>query len=262
MVGNLIEVRNVSKRFSSARTQTVALQDISLTMEPGEFVTLLGTSGCGKTTLLNLIAGYSTPTSGEVLLNGQKVTKPGSDRGVLFQTPALFSWLTVLENVLFGPRARRVMSPTIEERARELLATVGLDGFESHFPSQLSGGMRHRLALARTLINDPAILLMDEPFGALDAQTRSQMQSFLLDLCQAQHTTVLFVTHDIEEAVLLADRVCVMTPRPGKILRFVAVRLPRPRQYDVTETRDFMAIRHELRILLAGTSSAGQPEAS
>lgn len=248
---SVIEVKNASMHFSSRKTETVALKDINLNIDSGEFVTLLGASGCGKSTLLNLIAGFLECTSGQVLLEGNEVSGPGADRGVLFQSPALFPWLTVLDNVLFGPRAQGTRDKGTTDKARELLDMVGLTGFEDHYTPQLSGGMRHRVALVRMLINDPAILLMDEPFAALDAQTRTQMQALLLKLCQERGTTVLFVTHDIEEAVLLADRVCVMSPRPGRITDVVDVDFPRPRAYDLTETPDFVALRRRLRLMIA-----------
>src|SRR5579885_35575 len=204
-----IEVVQVSKTFRRQGQVTPALEGIDLTVAPGEFVTLLGPSGCGKSTLLHIIAGFIAPDSGSVRMDGSPVSRPHADRCMLFQSPTLFPWLTVRQNVLFGPRARGFSVSDSRQRSDCLIRLVCLDGFARHCPHQLSGGMRHRAALARALINRPRVLLMDEPFAALDAITREAMQAFLLELWQRERTTILFVTHDVEEATLLADRVCV-----------------------------------------------------
>jgi ABC-type nitrate/sulfonate/bicarbonate transport system ATPase subunit len=206
-----------------------ALQDISLQVKQKEFVTIVGPSGCGKTTLLNIFAGFERQTSGEVLLDGQPITAPGADRGVVFQDYALFPWLTLRQNVAYGPRERGVASATAREIVDRHIRMVGLTGFEDRYPHELSGGMRQRAGLARVLVNDPKILLMDEPFAALDAQTRGVLQKELARLWGETDKTVVFVTHGVEEAILLGDRVIVMTARPGRLKEEVRVDLPRPR---------------------------------
>jgi NitT/TauT family transport system ATP-binding protein len=247
-----VSVSGLSKTFWRDGRPTNALHDIQLAIAPGEFVCLLGPSGCGKSTLLHIVAGFIAPDDGHVAAHGGLVTGPGVDRCVLFQSPTLFPWLTSRDNVLFGPRSRGVDDEETRSRAEALLATVGLADFKDHYPHQLSGGMRHRAALARALINRPRILLMDEPFAALDAITREQMQNFLLDLWQRERMTVLFVTHDVEEAALLSDRVCIMSPRPGRIVDIVDIELARPRDEALRDTAEFVALRHELRKRLAG----------
>ena len=244
-----ILVRALRKRFNDiARQQEiVALEGIDVEIADDEFLTILGPSGCGKTTLLNIVAGFEQATSGDVRLDGDPIPGPGPDRGVVFQEYALFPWLTVEQNIEFGPRERRVPRAERRNRVRRLIASVGLSGFERRYPQELSGGMRQRVALGRVLVNDPKILLMDEPFAALDAQTRTLMQNELLRVWSRERRTVLFITHNIEEAILLGDRVVVMTARPGRIKEIVAVDLPRPR--DVTAT-DFNAIRRRVSALL------------
>jgi NitT/TauT family transport system ATP-binding protein len=209
-----------------------ALADVNFTIGEGEFVALLGPSGCGKSTLLNLVAGFEELTEGAMTFDGRAVTRPGPDRGVVFQEAALLPWLSVWENVVFGPKVQKLDKADYEPRAREMLKLVGLESFHTALPVQLSGGMRQRVGIARALVMQPRALLMDEPFGALDAQTRLSMQQLLLDIWQTLKTTVLFVTHDIDEAILLADRVCVMTARPGRITRDIAITLRRPRSID------------------------------
>jgi NitT/TauT family transport system ATP-binding protein len=242
-----LEVVQVSKSFRRQGQVTPALEGIDLAVTPGEFVALLGPSGCGKSTLLHIIAGFIAPDSGSVRMDGSPVGRPHADRCMLFQSPTLFPWLTVRQNVLFGPRARGLSMNEARQRADDLIRLVGLDGFGQHFPHQLSGGMRHRAALARALINRPRVLLMDEPFAALDAITREAMQAFLLELWQRERTTILFVTHDVEEATLLADRVCVMSARPGRIAAVKPVGLPRPRSKSIRDEPDFVALRRALR---------------
>ncbi|OQB27644.1 MAG: Taurine import ATP-binding protein TauB [Chloroflexi bacterium ADurb.Bin180] len=211
----------------------LALDGVDLSIAHREFVCLLGPSGCGKTTLLKAIAGLVTLDSGEIFINGLPVTGPGSDRAMVFQDFALLPWADVLSNVAFGLELRGQPRAAREAAARELISRVGLAGFERHYPRQLSGGMQQRVGLARALAVNPEILLMDEPFGALDAQTRRLLQEDLLALLQATPHTVVFVTHSVEEAVLLADRVVMLTPRPGRVRDIVTVDLPRPRPPDV-----------------------------
>ena len=244
-----IMIRGLRKQFRDIARQeeVIALDGIDLAVADDEFLTVLGPSGCGKTTLLNIVASFESASGGEVLLDGEPVRKPGPDRGVVFQEYALFPWLTVQQNIEFGLRERRMPRLERRERVRRQIASVGLSGFEQRYPQELSGGMRQRVALARLLINNPKILLMDEPFAALDAQTRSMMQQELLGVWSAERRTVIFITHNIEEAVLLGDRVVVMTARPGRIKEIVAIELARPR--DVTST-EFNEIRRRVTVLL------------
>jgi ABC-type nitrate/sulfonate/bicarbonate transport system ATPase subunit len=246
-----IVARRLRKEFVdiSRQAEVVALSSIDLDIGEDEFLTILGPSGCGKSTLLNIIAGFEQATDGEVRLDGQIIRNPGPDRGVVFQEYALFPWLNVAQNIEFGLRERGVPKAERKDRVTRQISTVGLDGFEDRFPQELSGGMRQRVALARVLVNDPKILLMDEPFAALDAQTRTIMQTELLRVWSAERRTALFVTHNIEEAVLLGDRLVVMTARPGRIKEIVNVKLPRPR--DVTSA-EFNEIRRYVASLLEG----------
>ncbi|MGD0846054.1 ABC transporter ATP-binding protein [Bradyrhizobium sp.] len=237
-----ITFENVSKTFVGQK-KVRALDGISLTINEGEFVALLGPSGCGKSTLLNLLAGFEKTTEGNLLFDGQTVTRPGPDRGVVFQEAALFPWLNVWENVVFGPQVQGVARSDYESRAHGLLKLVGLEAFADVLPVQLSGGMRQRVGIARVLAMSPRALLMDEPFGALDAQTRLAMQQLLLDVWQSLGTTVLFVTHDIDEAILLSDRICVMSARPGRIMRTIPITLARPRSIASLTSPEFMAYK-------------------
>jgi NitT/TauT family transport system ATP-binding protein len=244
-----IAVRGLRKHFVdiSRQEQIVALDGIDLEIGDDEFLTILGPSGCGKTTLLNIIAGFDRATSGDVRLDGEAILKPGPDRGVVFQEYALFPWLTVEQNIEFGLRERRIAKAQRRARVRDQIASVGLSGFERRYPQELSGGMRQRVAIARALVNDPKILLLDEPFAALDAQTRTLMQQELLRVWSAARRTAIFITHNIEEAILLGDRVVVMTARPGRIKEIVQVDLPRPR--DVTSA-DFNETRRRIGSML------------
>jgi NitT/TauT family transport system ATP-binding protein len=244
-----IVVRGLGKHFTDiSRQETiVALDGIDLEIGDDEFLTILGPSGCGKTTLLNIIAGFDHPTGGDVRLDGEAILKPGPDRGVVFQEYALFPWLSVEQNIEFGLRERRVPKTQRRARVRDQIASVGLSGFERRYPQELSGGMRQRVAIARALVNDPKILLLDEPFAALDAQTRTLMQQELLRVWSAARRTAIFITHNIEEAILLGDRVVVMTARPGRIKEIVLVNLPRPR--DVTSA-EFNEIRRRIGLML------------
>jgi NitT/TauT family transport system ATP-binding protein len=226
-----------------------ALQDISFQVDESEFVVVMGPSGCGKSTLLRLVAGFEKPSMGTIERGGRPVVGPGRDRGMVFQRPALYPWLSVIENVEFGLLATGRRDGA-RARARQMLEEVGLEGFGRHRPYELSGGMQHRAALARTLVNGPEVLLMDEPFAALDAQTRSEMQALLLDVWQRHRSTVLFVTHDIEEGLLLADRAVVLSHGPGRIRTIIQTGFPRPRSYDTVLDPKFVAMRGEVRSLL------------
>jgi ABC-type nitrate/sulfonate/bicarbonate transport system ATPase subunit len=243
-----LRIDGVGRTFAGVHggAPTVALTPISLDVADNDFITILGPSGCGKSTLLSLIAGLTKPTSGTLTLEGQPIAKPGADRGMVFQSYTLFPWLTVEQNVRFGLNETGVPQLEQGEIARHWLHKVGLDGFERHHPRMLSGGMQQRTAIARALANRPKILLLDEPFGALDHQTRGLMQELLLALWENEKTTVLFVTHDIEEAIFMASRVVVMSARPGRIKAEVAVDLPHPRHYTVKTTPAFSALKARL----------------
>ncbi len=246
----MIELTNLTKVYAATRkggTPTVAVQDVSLSIARGEFCAVVGPSGCGKTTVLNLVAGFEKSTQGHVLIDGIPVTKPGPERAVVFQQPSLLPWMTVHENIGFGLTLRDKSSQGHDEEIGKMIDIMGLIGFENHYPYQLSGGMQQRAAIGRALITEPTMLLMDEPFGALDAQTRSEMQRFLLELWRSWHPTVLFITHDVDEAILLSDRIVVMTPRPGTIAAEIHVSLKRPRQWDVVLSQEFL--NYKKRIL-------------
>ncbi len=238
----ILQVRGVERRFDT----TLALQATDIDIAENEFITILGPSGCGKSTLLRIVAGLDTQTAGEVLLDGQRISGPGADRGMVFQSYTLFPWLTVLDNVCFGLRERGLPRDQQLAIAHDFLAKVGLKGFANHYPKQLSGGMQQRTALARALANQPRMLLMDEPFGALDHQTRELMQELLLGIWEAERKTVLFVTHDIDEAVFMGSRVVVMSARPGRIKLDRMVPLAHPRHYSVKTTAPFSELKSEL----------------
>jgi len=238
----------VARTFAGARNgpPVEALLPTTLSIADNDFITILGPSGCGKSTLLRIVAGLDTPTTGEVRLDGQLVKGPGADRGMVFQSYTLFPWLTVVQNIKFGLRERALPPARQAEIAAHYVAKVGLAGFEDHYPKTLSGGMQQRTAIARALANEPRILLLDEPFGALDNQTRSLMQELLLSIWESERKTVLFVTHDIEEAIFMANRVVVMTARPGRIKAEVAVPLAHPRHYTIKTAPEFSALKAEL----------------
>jgi NitT/TauT family transport system ATP-binding protein len=243
-----LEVRGVGRVFPAVRggAPTRALEPVDLTVAANDFITILGPSGCGKSTLLRIVAGLDRPSEGSVTLDGVPVRGPGPDRGMVFQSYTLFPWLTVADNVAFGLRERKVPARERDAIVRDYLERVGLAGFAGHLPRHLSGGMQQRVAIARALANDPAILLLDEPFGALDNQTRALMQELLLGIWERDRKTVLFVTHDIEEAVFLGSRVVVMTARPGRIKTQVPIDLPHPRDYRLKTAPAFAALRAQL----------------
>jgi ABC-type nitrate/sulfonate/bicarbonate transport system ATPase subunit len=224
----------------------VALEPTSLSVAENAFITILGPSGCGKSTLLRIVAGLDKPSSGRVLLDDRQVTGPGAQRGMVFQSYTLFPWLTVGDNIAYGLRERGVPGPERAAIVSSYLDKVGLRGFGNHYPKQLSGGMQQRTAIARALANNPTILLLDEPFGALDTQTRSLMQELLLSIWERERKTVLFVTHDIEEAIFLASRVVVLTARPGRIKADLPIELPRPRHYTLKTGAEFSALKARL----------------
>lgn len=243
-----IDISQVGKVYQSQGTDApvVALDGVSLRIRRGEFISLLGPSGCGKSTLLNIVAGFQSATSGQILQNGRKITKPDPSRTVVFQDYALFGWMTVQQNVEFGLKAKGMPKAQRAEIARALIATVQLSGFEDKLPHQMSGGMKQRAAIARALAPDPDILLMDEPFGALDAQTRVLLQEEIARISSETRKTVIFVTHGIDEAVFLADRVVVMSPRPGRVRNEVLVPLPRPRTAEMRSDPWFVSTVKDL----------------
>jgi NitT/TauT family transport system ATP-binding protein len=247
MAGSQIVIENVNKVFAADGREVVALKDISLSIPPGQFTCLLGPSGCGKSTLLNAVAGFAAPTSGSIVAEGRPVTGPGPERGMVFQEYALFPWMTVEQNIGFGLQIKGVPRPDIKRRVDELLALLSLSDFRQRFPKDLSGGMRQRVAIARVLALDSPIMLMDEPFGALDALTRRNLQDELLRIWAELKKTILFVTHSIEEAIYLSDRIVVMTYRPGTVKRDIVVDLPRPRDPAAPE---FNALKRELGMLV------------
>jgi NitT/TauT family transport system ATP-binding protein len=251
-----IECRNVGVVFGSGNAETEAVKDVSLIVEPHEFVSLIGPSGCGKSSLLSIAAGFTKPTQGTVTLDGVLIKKPGAERGVVFQQYSLFPWLRVRENVEFGLKMAGVSRAKRESTARTLLGLAGLLTFENHYPDQLSGGMKQRIGIVRALAANPQVLLMDEPFGALDTQTRTVMQEILTNMWQRFRLSVLFITHDIEEAVFLSDRIYVMTARPGRIKTEIRVPLPRPRSAAMLDTPEFIELVHRLKGLIREESLA------
>lgn len=245
-----LEIRHLDKQFESGGQVVQALRDVSLTVSDGEFLTVLGPSGCGKSTLLHIVGGFEAATSGEVRVHGRPVTKPGRDRGMVFQQATLFPWKTALGNVAWSYQVAKVPRREAFERSRDLLRLVGLDAFADAYPGELSGGMRQRAALARTLALEPEVLLMDEPFGALDAQTREVMQEELNRIWQDAGITVVFITHDIYEAIFLGDRVAVMSARPGRIVECVDIDLERPRSSEVKKSEELLEYHNQFWDLL------------
>jgi NitT/TauT family transport system ATP-binding protein len=245
-----IELRNVSLTFQRGESSLEVLRDISLTVQPGEFVCIVGPSGSGKTTLLRLLDGLLAPTSGEILIGGKAVRGPGPDRGFVFQSDRLLPWRTVLDNIAFSLEARGVGKKQARDRAHELVRVTGLDGFEGHYPFEISGGMRQRVNLARALAPEPAILLMDEPFAALDAQTREVMQLELTTIWSKDRRTVVFVTHQLDEAVYLADRVVVLGSRPGRLREVVVVDVPRPRTLETKRGPRFVELVDQMWLMI------------
>jgi len=242
-----LSIENLSRVFTSPKGQTTqALTPVNFEVRENDFVTILGPSGCGKSTLLRIVAGLDRPTTGQVVLDGSPVQGPGADRGMVFQSYTLFPWLNIEQNIRFGLRERGMPEREQKERSDFFIAKVGLRGFEQHFPKQLSGGMQQRTAIARALANDPKILLLDEPFGALDNQTRVLMQELLLGIWESAQKTVLFVTHDIDEAIFMANRVVVLSARPGRIKTELAVPFPHPRHYTIKTSPEFMTLKAQL----------------
>ncbi|RQP24977.1 ABC transporter ATP-binding protein [Albitalea terrae] len=256
----VLETRGLGKVYRGPNGETEALRDIDVRVHRREFVCVIGPSGCGKSTLIRILAGLEKASSGQVLLDGAPVAGPGRDRGMVFQGYSLFPWLTVKRNVMFGPLMAGSSRTMAESRAREWLELVGLTKFADAFPHQLSGGMRQRVAIARALANEPRILLMDEPFGALDAQTRAKMQKHLLDIWRNVDITVLFITHDLDEAVYLADRILVLKAHPGEVQEVIEVPVPRPRLAEQCAGAEFMATKARLEQLIHPPNAQAQDE--
>jgi len=246
----MLSIENLGKVYPSNKGDVIALEDINLTVDRGELAVIVGPSGCGKSTLLNIVAGLELASSGAAVLEGSSITGPGADRGMVFQSYTLFPWLTVRKNVEFGLRLKGMPAAERADIARRYIELVGLSEFENSLPKELSGGMKQRVAIARVLANNPVMLLMDEPFGALDAQTRLLLQELLLDVWRKESSTILFITHDIDEAILLADNVYIMSRRPGRIKARVSVDIPRPRDHKASLTPEFSRIKSQIMELL------------
>lgn len=246
----MIAVSGLEKQFGGAGTVIRALEAVSFSVERGEFLSIVGPSGCGKTTLLRIIAGTVPATRGSVQVDGRAMSGPSPEIGMVFQAPVLFPWRTVLENVLVPADVRRVSRGRYRDRAIKMLTTAGLGGFENEYPWRLSGGMQQRAAICRALVYDPPVLLLDEPFGALDAMTREVMNAELMRLCALSQPSVVLITHSISEAVFLSDRVLVMSSRPGRVVADIRIDLPRPRSIDVMGSARFAALTHEIRTVL------------
>ncbi len=246
----ILEVQNLNKEFNGNHGNTIALKNISFTTHRREFVCVIGPSGCGKSTLIRILAGLESPSSGAVLLDGKPVTGPGPDRGMVFQGYTLFPWLTVKKNVMFGlERSGRGKSAS-EQDALQWIELVGLSKFANSYPHELSGGMKQRVAIARALANQPRILLMDEPFGALDAQTRARMQNYLMEIWRNIDITILFITHDLDEAIYLADRILVLKAHPGEVQELIEVPIPQPRSPEQLLSPEFLATKKRLEMLI------------
>lgn len=246
----VMSVEHLTKRFESNNGPVTALEEVSYDVRAREFISVIGPSGCGKSTLIRILAGLDYPTEGNVLLDGEPVRGPGADRGMVFQGYTLFPWLTVRKNVLFGLEMKGIKAREAKQIAQKWIDLVGLTRFADHYPRQLSGGMKQRVAIARALANDPRILLMDEPFGALDAQTRASMQASLLEIWRNADVTIMFITHDLEEAVYLSDRIVVLGAHPGHIKEIIEVPVPRPRHPDHFLTGHFIATKMRLEELI------------
>jgi ABC-type nitrate/sulfonate/bicarbonate transport system ATPase subunit len=241
-----LEVCNLTKSYGTKNNQLTILKNINLQIRQGEFVCIVGASGCGKSTLMNTIAGLVAPTSGEIKVDDRVVLGPGSDRGMVFQSYTLYPWLTVAGNIGFGSKLRRLSSAQRQQKIAYFLEVVGLTKFSKSYPNQLSGGMKQRVAIARALANEPEVLLMDEPFGALDCQTKEQMQQFLRETWQQTGTTICTITHDVEEAVFLSQRIYVMSAHPGEIKTEIAIALPEDRDVDIKLTSKFTEIKRQI----------------
>lgn len=249
-----IIAQHIDKIYTSGKKSTKAIEDVSIDIQDNDFVCVVGPSGCGKSTLLRMLAGLDFPTSGDIIINDRKVTGPGPDRGMVFQTYTLFPWMTVENNIKFGLKIKKMPKTEQQEITDRYLDIIGLKKFAKSYPKELSGGMKQRVAIARALANQPEVLLMDEPFGALDPHTKSMMQLLMREIWETEHPTAVFITHDIDEAVFLANKIYVMSARPGKVIREVNVYLPHKRNLELKDTPEFIKIRKEINDLLYSTN--------
>jgi NitT/TauT family transport system ATP-binding protein len=254
----VLSIRDLQKNFETKGGSHVAFEKMSLDVHRREFICIIGPSGCGKSTLIRIVAGLEDSSAGEILIDGHPVSGPGPDRGMVFQGYTLFPWRTVRQNVMFGLEMRGKDSSTADVEARQWLEMVGLGKFEHSYPHHLSGGMKQRVAIARALANEPRILLMDEPFGALDALTRCKMQNYLMQIWRKVEVTILFITHDLEEACFLADRIVVMGTNPGRVVEVIENPIPRPRSTEMLLSPEFLALKHRLEELIHGPADADE----
>mgnify|MGYP000109156773 FL=1 len=245
-----ILAEHIDKIYTSGKKSTKAIEDASIDIQDNDFVCIVGPSGCGKSTLLRMLAGLDFPANGNIIVNDRKVTGPGPDRGMVFQTYTLFPWMSVEDNIKFGLKLKKMPKDKQEEIANRYLKIIGLEKFAKSYPKELSGGMKQRVAIARALANQPEVLLMDEPFGALDPHTKSMMQLLMREIWEKEHPTVVFITHDIDEAVFLANKIYVMSARPGKIMKEVNVYLPHKRTLELKDSTEFIKIRKDINSLL------------
>lgn len=245
-----ILAEHIDKIYTSGKKSTKAIEDASIDIQDNDFVCIVGPSGCGKSTLLRMLAGLDFPTNGNIIVNDRKVTGPGPDRGMVFQTYTLFPWMSVEDNIKFGLKLKKMPKDKQEEIANRYLKIIGLEKFAKSYPKELSGGMKQRVAIARALANQPEVLLMDEPFGALDPHTKSMMQLLMREIWEKEHPTVVFITHDIDEAVFLANKIYVMSARPGRIMKEVNVYLPHKRTLELKDSTEFIKIRKDINSLL------------
>ncbi|NLK78849.1 MAG: ABC transporter ATP-binding protein [Clostridiales bacterium] len=255
-----ILAEHIDKIYTSGKKSTKAIEDVSIDIQDNDFVCIVGPSGCGKSTLLRMLAGLDFPSAGNIIIDDRKVTGPGPDRGMVFQTYTLFPWMTVEDNIKFGLKLKKLPKDEQQEIADRYLDIIGLKKFAKSYPKELSGGMKQRVAIARALANKPEVLLMDEPFGALDPHTKSMMQLLMREIWEKEHPTVVFITHDIDEAVFLADKIYVMSARPGKVIKEVNVYLPHKRRLELKDTPEFINIRKGINDLLYSANQDAEEE--
>ena len=253
-----IIAEHIDKVYTSGKKKTTAIEDVSIDIQDNDFVCIVGPSGCGKSTLLRMLAGLDFPTDGEIVVNDKKVTGPGADRGMVFQTYTLFPWMTVEDNIKFGLKIKKMPKEEQQAIADKYLDIIGLKKFAKSFPKELSGGMKQRVAIARALANQPEVLLMDEPFGALDPHTKAMMQLLMREIWEKEHPTIVFITHDIDEAAFLANKIYVMSARPGKVIKEVNVYLPHKRGLELKDTQEFIKIRKDINDLLYSANEGAE----
>mgnify|MGYP004464449755 CR=1 FL=1 len=253
-----IIAEHIDKVYTSGKKKTTAIEDVSIDIQDNDFVCIVGPSGCGKSTLLRMLAGLDFPSAGEIVVNDKKVTGPGADRGMVFQTYTLFPWMTVEDNIKFGLKIKKMPKEEQQTIADKYLDIIGLKKFAKSFPKELSGGMKQRVAIARALANQPEVLLMDEPFGALDPHTKAMMQLLMREIWEKEHPTIVFITHDIDEAAFLANKIYVMSARPGKVIKEVNVYLPHKRELELKDTQEFIKIRKDINDLLYSANEGAE----